>query len=90
MELDGRLVLERRLAVRRAAIDSAASRSVPIGRASWRAAIPLNQNAAKAPTAVANSTRMLKSRRRRPSGSSSSRAGAAITTDAIPGALNAR
>ena len=83
VELDRRFRLERRrraLRRRSTARPRAACRS---GCASCRAAIPLSQNAASAPTAVANSTSTPRSRRRRPSESSSARAGAAITVDGV-------
>ena len=72
------------------AIDSAAWRSVPIGRASSRAASPLNQNAASAPTALANATSTPRSRRRRSSVSSLARAGVPMTTAGSASSANER
>ena len=68
-----------------AASESAAVRRLPIGRANWRAAIPLNHSAATAPTTVAKSTNTLKSSRPSPSVTSSGPAGAAMTRSGRPG-----
>ena len=65
--------------------DRAALRKLPMGRASWRAAMPLSHSAATAPTAVAKSTKMLKSSRPSPSVSSSGPAGAAMTRSGMSG-----
>ena len=56
-ELDGRLGLERRLALAAGDRERRRRAALPMGRASCRAAMPLNQSAATAPTAVANNTK---------------------------------